>query len=72
MNLRFVFPNMELLLAIDLATFSQALSYSIVSERRGRLAADNRRGLMDELVTLEGFYVQVNIARDSNRNRETV
>ena len=72
MNLRFVFPNMELLLAIDVAAFSQALSYSIVSERRGRLAADNRRGLMDELVTLEGFYVQANIAPDSNRNRETV
>ena len=39
----------------------------MVRERRGRLAADNRRDLMDELVILEGFYHEqrkVHAARD--------
>lgn len=48
-------------------TFSQALAYRFDSERRGRLAADNRRGLVDELVILEGLHHEqgkVHAARD--------
>src|SRR4051794_41362165 len=45
----------------------QGSSAGGMRERRGRLAADNRRGLVDELVVLEGFHHEqgeVHAARD--------